>query len=322
MDRGDSPAQIRRHEASNSVAFVEHFTALMGVGRDRPVYKLLHVGVPHRPIVVDRDCRFLGLTDMSRQSYLEQSRCAVKLVGALLDRASALGIYDSSLIIVSSDHGTDLQPLGFAGTSDSLSLRAGTVDLAAARDSREARKPSCSSSRPGGNGPISISDAPTAHIDLQPTILEILGLPGGSPDASMLERDPKQPRTRTYGMYDPRQRFPKDYLDRIDVLSIDGRSGRCGLVARAAIDLESDRQARSGRHRRGSAGRPPVSRSWMVVRRAGAGGRWRRGDIRAPGHVEGRHLRVAAEGSGRARASGFCGTRADAGSCRCFIGRA
>ena len=42
--------------AGNSVAFVEHFTARMDVGRDRPVYKLLHVGVPHRPIVVDRDC--------------------------------------------------------------------------------------------------------------------------------------------------------------------------------------------------------------------------------------------------------------------------
>ncbi len=221
MDRGDSPAQIRRHEASNSVAFVEHFTARMDVGGDRPVYKLLHVGVPHRPIVVDRDCRFLGLTDMSRQSYLEQSRCAVKLVGALLDRARALGIYDSSLIIVSSDHGTDLEPTGFAGTSDSLSLLPGpsATRLPATVGTAKAImfiKP------PGRNGPISISDAPTAHIDLQPTMLEILGLPGGSSDLSMIERDPKQPRTRTFGMYDPRQRFPKDYLDRIDVLTIDG----------------------------------------------------------------------------------------------------
>ena len=38
----------------------------------------------------------------------------------------------------------------------------------------------------------------------------------------MLKRDPRQPRTRTYGMYDPRQRFPKEYLDRIDLLSIEG----------------------------------------------------------------------------------------------------
>jgi hypothetical protein len=222
MDRGDSPAQIRRHEASNSVAFVEHFAAQMDVGRVRPVYKLIHVGVPHRPIVLDRECRFLGLTDMSRQSYLEQSRCAVKLVASLLDRARTLGIYDSSLIVVSSDHGTDLEPRGFNGTSDSLSLLPGpsATRLPATAGSAKAImfiKP------PGQTGPVSISDAPTAHIDLQPTILEILKLPGGSPGASMFGRDPAQPRTRTYGMYDPRQRFPKDYFDRIDVLSIDGR---------------------------------------------------------------------------------------------------
>ena len=114
MDRAESPAQVRRHEASNSVAFLEQFTRSMAVGRDRPVYKLLHVGVPHRPIVVDRECRFIGWTTMSRQSYTEQSRCAIKLVASVLDRARALGIYDSSLIIVSSDHGTDLEPLGFS----------------------------------------------------------------------------------------------------------------------------------------------------------------------------------------------------------------
>ncbi|RPI55069.1 MAG: hypothetical protein EHM55_08965 [Acidobacteria bacterium] len=223
MDRGDTPAQIRRHEASNSVAFLEHFAGLMSLGRDRPVYKLIHVGVPHRPVVVDRICQFIGPTDMSRESYTAQSRCAVKLVAALLDRARALGIYDSSLIIVSSDHGTDLNPLGFNGKSDSLSLVPGpsTSRLPATVGSAKAImfiKP------PQATGPISISEAPTTHIDLQPTILDILELPGGSPGTSMLERDPKQPRRRTYGMYDPRQRFPKEYLDRIDVLSIDGRS--------------------------------------------------------------------------------------------------
>jgi len=221
MDRGDSPAQIRRHEASNSVAFLDHFTEQMRVGRDRPVYKLIHVGVPHRPIVVDRECRFLGLTDMSRESYREQSRCAVKLVAALLDRARALGIYDSSLIIFSSDHGTDLTPLGFNGKSDGLSLVPGpsASRLPATVGSAKAImfiKP------PNSTGPISISDAPTTHIDLQPTILDLLQLADGSSGISMLKRDPKEARSRTYGMYDPRQRFPKEYLDRIDLLSVDG----------------------------------------------------------------------------------------------------
>ena len=222
MDRGDSPAQIRLHEASNSVAFVEHFIGEMGVTRDQPVYKLIHVGVPHRPVVVNRECQFIGLTDMSRDSYREQSRCAVKLVGALLDRARDLGIYDSSLIIVSSDHGTDLEPLGFNGRSDSLALVPGpsTTRLPATAGSANAImliKP------PDASGAIAISEALTTHIDLQPTVLDIMKLPGGAADASMFNRDPRQPRTRVYGMYDPRQRFPKAYLDRLDLLAVDGR---------------------------------------------------------------------------------------------------
>ena len=221
MDRTESPAQVRRHEASNSAAFLEQFASVMTVGRDRPVYKLLHVGVPHRPIVVDRECRFIGLTDMSRQSYTEQSRCAVKLVASLLDRARALGIYDSSLIIVSSDHGTDLLPLGFSGRSESLSLIPGpsTVRLPAIASTAKAVmmiKP------PKRTGPITVSDAPTSHVDLPSTILDILGLPGATPGADMFHRDPAQPRTRTFGMYNPHVRFPKAYLDRVDVLTIDG----------------------------------------------------------------------------------------------------
>jgi hypothetical protein len=222
MDRTESPAQVRRHEASNSVAFLEQFTARMAVGREPPVYKLLHVGVPHRPIAVDRECRFIGLTDMSRQSYIEQSRCAIRLVGILLDRARALGIYDSSVIVVSSDHGTDLPPLGFEGRSESLSLIPGpsTVRLPAIASTAKALmliKP------PNGTGPITVSEAPTSHVDVPSTILHLLGLPGASAEGLMFQRDPQQPRVREFGMYNPHVRFPKAHLDRLDVLTIDGR---------------------------------------------------------------------------------------------------
>ena len=221
MDRTESPAQVRRHEASNSAAFLEQFIGAMSVGRDRPVYKLLHVGVPHRPIVVDRDCRF-GFAEMSRDSYTEQSRCAIKLVAALLDRARALGIYDSSLIIVSSDHGTDLTPSGFVGKSESLSLIPGpsTVRLPAIAATAKAVM---LIKLPNRTGPITISDAPTSHVDLPSTILKALGLPGAAADGLMFERDPRQPRTRLFGMYNPHVRFPTTFLDRLDVLTIDGR---------------------------------------------------------------------------------------------------
>jgi hypothetical protein len=222
MDRTETPAQVRRHEASNSAAFLERFIDSMTSGRDRPVYKLLHVGVPHRPVVVDRNCRFIGLTDMSRQSYTEQCRCAIRLVATLLDRARALRIYDSSLIIISSDHGTDLEPVGYGGTSESLSPIPGpsTVRLPAIASTAKTVmliKP------PDRNGPLTISEAPTSHVDLPSTILDLLGLPGGVQDRLMFRRDPQQRRTRFFGMYNPHVRFPNGFLDRLDVLTLDGR---------------------------------------------------------------------------------------------------
>ncbi|HKY22374.1 MAG TPA: hypothetical protein VJM31_14260 [Vicinamibacterales bacterium] len=221
MKTDESPAQIRRHEASNSVAFLERFISLMNVGRERPVYKLIHVGIPHRPIVVNRECRFLGVIPITRVTYGDQSRCALKLVAALLDRARALGIYDSSLIVVSSDHGTDLPPWGFNGESDTLSAsRSPAIPrLAAIAGTAKALmlvKP------PHRNGPIAVSQAPTSHADFQPTMIDLLGLAEPS-HTSMFRLEPNQPRTRSFGMYDFRQRFPKQHLDRIHILSIGRR---------------------------------------------------------------------------------------------------
>jgi hypothetical protein len=76
---------------------------------------------------------------------------------------------------------------------------------------------------PDRNGPITISEAPTSHVDLPSTILDLLGLPGGVQDQLMFRRDPQQQRTRFFGMYNPQVRFPNGFLDRLDVLTLDGR---------------------------------------------------------------------------------------------------
>ena len=160
---------------------------------------------------------------MSRQSYTEQSRCAVKLVASLLDRARALGIYDSSLIIVSSDHGTDLQPLGFSGTerkpvSRSRTLHRATAGDASTRKSRDADQ-AAEAHRPDLR--CRMRRRRTSICRRRFSMFS--GSQAAAPDAVMFRRDAAQPRTRTFGMYNPHVRFPKEYLDRVDVLTIDGR---------------------------------------------------------------------------------------------------
>ena len=210
----------RLNEAGNSQAFFSQFIDRITVGRDRALFKLIHLGIPHRPVVLDEHCAFLGVTRFSREAYLGQSRCAVELVAAFLDRLRALGVYDQSLIIVASDHGTDLEPRGFAGESGSLPRRTGetTARLTAIAGTAMALmliKP------PGRDGPLVISRAPTVHTDVPATIFDLLGLPHAFEGLSMLKRDPTAVRRRTYGMYDVRQRFPEGYLDRLDLIAIE-----------------------------------------------------------------------------------------------------
>ena len=83
----------------------------MGVTKDQPVYKLLHVGVP-----IARSSSIASVVSSDPppcRGTLPRAIAVRDEAGRrLLDRTRALGIYDSSLIIVSSDHGTDLEPLG------------------------------------------------------------------------------------------------------------------------------------------------------------------------------------------------------------------
>jgi hypothetical protein len=150
----ESLARSRRYPSSNGAAFLEHFADELIVARDRPVYKLLHVGLPHRPVVLDAECRFIGVVEVSRETYAGQARCALERVGALLDRLRALGAYDRSLIIVSSDHGTGLEPPGLNGHSPALTRQRVSM-MAGTAKALMLVKP------PGREGALSVSEAPT-----------------------------------------------------------------------------------------------------------------------------------------------------------------
>jgi hypothetical protein len=220
-DKQDSAGQARRYQAGTSAAFFEHFTRSAFVEEGPPVYKLLHVGVPHRPIVLDRDCRFIGVARGSREAFTGQARCALNLVTALLDRLRDLGIYDTSLIIISSDHGTGLRPSGFHGASDSLPNTQGAATSRLVLIAGTA-KALMLIKRPHRSGPLTISEAPTSHIDLPATILDALGVKGGAVEMSMFRRDARAARSREFGMYDLRERFPNGYLTRLDTLMVGG----------------------------------------------------------------------------------------------------
>ncbi|HFC29669.1 MAG TPA: hypothetical protein ENJ44_01360, partial [Oceanospirillales bacterium] len=70
-------------------------------------FKMVHVVLPHPEYVYDENCDKIGsiLNIPETKLMLEQSKCAFKKLKQYLNKLKALNIYDSSLIVVVSDHG-------------------------------------------------------------------------------------------------------------------------------------------------------------------------------------------------------------------------
>jgi hypothetical protein len=104
--QGAADTAGRRHLPVNGEAFLNDFTTRMRVGHDRPLYKYVHVGVPHWPMTLNADCQYIGVNRASRKLYTGQAQCAIKRVGEFLDRLREMGLClrtDSPLTATSSE---------------------------------------------------------------------------------------------------------------------------------------------------------------------------------------------------------------------------
>jgi hypothetical protein len=206
----------RRHLPVNGEAFLRDLTARLRVGRDRPLYKYVHVGIPHWPVTLDADCNYIGINRASRKLYTGQARCAVRRMSEFMDRLRALGIYDSSLIVISSDHGIAIRPDGFTG--DREVLGAPLSDLSGSAHALLVVKPLHAS------GPIRVSQAPTAITDIPATIVDTMELNNPFPGTSALKIDEHAVRPRSFAVYPwSSASWHADHLPFMDVFSINGK---------------------------------------------------------------------------------------------------
>ena len=202
---------------SNHAAFLTEMADRLTVGVDGPVYQFIHVAVPHPPVVLDAECSFIPRAPTTRRRYAGQSRCAVTIVGRLLDRLRALGVYDQSVVVIASDHGWRTPRPGHplagvptpAGDLQAVALTAMPLLVV---------KPK------GASGPLRISMAPTAITDIPATIADLAGLtPGLFPGEPALRLDPDARRARTFAFHSWRNAdWRREYMDALHVFSVDG----------------------------------------------------------------------------------------------------
>lgn len=70
-----------------------------------PIYKFLHLIPPHMPFRLDSECNLIDKRAISKAAQKDQSHCITKLILKLVQNLKKSGIYDNTMIIISSDHG-------------------------------------------------------------------------------------------------------------------------------------------------------------------------------------------------------------------------
>jgi len=212
---GPGDTSGRRHFPVNGAAVLQEFAERSTLTVDEPVYKFIHVGIPHRPVTIEADCDYVEGLRPTRENYKGQTQCAVRRLVAILDRLKDLGVYDNSLIIVSSDHGIGYAPQKFvndqqtpAGALSTLSGKSMALLVVKA---------------PGSRGAVRVSHAPTSISDVAATVLDIVGVPNSLPGEPALKLAENAQRVRSFGMYDwEDDGWRHDYFDSLDIMEIRG----------------------------------------------------------------------------------------------------
>ena len=180
-----------RHFSDNE--FFRRFTRESSLGRETPVYKLVHLLTPHPPLVVNEsNLPARKPLKNTREHARRQSAHSLQWVFQFLDKLRKLSIYDSSIIIVQSDHGSSL---GFKLQNRSgqwINSRNSSLRISGAALPLLLVKPSLS------EGPLQISGAQVELNDLPATIVALLDLPGNFGGKNIFEVEKGDHRKRTY----------------------------------------------------------------------------------------------------------------------------
>ena len=209
-------------------AFLREFANRVTQDDDAPVYTLLHLITPHFPVETDADCAYAPkpAPTLEVEDFANQARCALLAVRTLLQRLRDLHLYDRSAIIVTSDHGFELD---WIEPEDEHPLRGMRSPAGATLPWIESYATPLLLVKPfAAQGPLQTSSAPTAITDVPATLLDLADLPDSlKRGTSVLQMDPTASRQRTYAHHKPEARpnpyYDDPFYDVLYVFSVNGR---------------------------------------------------------------------------------------------------
>lgn len=92
--------------ANNHIGIVKSMQSdvIAAIRNQDPSFMFLHYPLPHSPYIYDRKSGTLGFNRNSREGYLDNMALADRCLGELRAEMERKGIWDGSLVIISSDH--------------------------------------------------------------------------------------------------------------------------------------------------------------------------------------------------------------------------
>jgi hypothetical protein len=164
-----------------------------------PRYKLFHSMVTHRPMILDAHCNPVPRDQLGTVDEVTFAGCGIRHVSRLLEKLKVLGVYDTSMIVLSSDHGAGFRDGELRDEFRARGIDDGVLGLASAM---LAVKPYDS------RGKLGISDAQASLRDIPLVILDANGIHGSGgvnqprfPAWNFLDGDPTFSRTREFLQY-------------------------------------------------------------------------------------------------------------------------
>jgi hypothetical protein len=164
----------------------------MVVAGPKPRYKWYHYIGTHIPPHWTAECALDRELERTRKQYYDQSICVLTGIARFADKLRELGIYDQTAIIISGDHGVNIEPDDMYGKKANASLYVGILGAA---------RPALMVKPLNAHAAFQVSELPTSLLDIAPSALDLVGLDGDFTGQSVLQIEPDIKRARIFNRY-------------------------------------------------------------------------------------------------------------------------
>lgn len=193
----------------NALRFLDMFESRAKVGSAPATFKLVHLMIPHGPLLFDEKCVPVSASsgkeekkegnkhERRRQQFEKQAECALSLAGRFLEKLKELGVYKESFIVISGDHGFPARYMKYKSTKKH---RLPWIEYA---------WPMLLVKPPGTDESSSfvVSTAEARLLDVPKTLTSVLGIPTSFPGISLMDVQEFAVRERMHRSYVWRSAF-------------------------------------------------------------------------------------------------------------------